>query len=280
MAKKKLIKNDAQSELVMYFLEDLPGNEALASPPPSPKFLQSILRHGVIMPLIATTYRSKLYLIDGRRRLKAARIARDRTIEDPTWAENLGIRNGDTSHLNEVAVRLYKGISPDNRNVWSHVLNEDRSDNPLGAYYYLSELRESKNWEEITAFVNGKSATAAKILSLDNLVDQQTIFEAYENGKVAASTMFAMAKLEAQRQNHLLDILKEKEKLTGQDIKEVKTARTAQALASIPYPKEPVNTADYIVFAKGDVFGPFADFPEALTESHNHAGSAVYKKVG
>ena len=238
---------------------ELPPNEELLGPEPDRELLQSIDTIGIIYPLVATLYRKKFHLIDGRRRIKAAR--------------ELGIET--------LTCMLFQGVSPVDRAVWSIVLNEKRSINSVTEYLYYKRLMEEDNWEEITKLNGLNKSHFKKVMSLENLKHPEFV-EAFQEGTVAESTLFDIAKLGKKRQDYLLEVLNDKGKVAASDVKQAKTARANAVLASkpeMPNMPEAIEIDNRPIFMVLDsIDGLPREYHEAL-QSKLESGGKLYRLV-
>lgn len=282
----KLIRVNAEFEFLSMAIETLPPNDQLIAPKPDIDRVKSIIQHGVIMPIICTLYRNKVHVIDGRRRIMAVREAFHRVEEDPEFLEEFSHDNLD--HIKFITVKMYKKIAPNNQAVWSIILNEQRSDNPLSFYKYIKQLQDSNHWEALAKLLRTNKSTVDKHLKLDKLIDQEKIFTAYEEGKIATSSMFDMAVLNPQQQRFLIDVLEKEGKITGTDIKQSKSARTAKELSNLPFDDLPTITNKKVkeVYLVLDINGniekcqTYAEASTANLAIASKERDGIWKKVG
>lgn len=249
-------------------LADLPANEDILGPEPDREFLMTVQNYGIIYPIILTVYEGQTYLIDGGRRIKAARYF----------------------EYNTITAQIYSEVSPFDQAAWSVLLNQQRSVNPIMEYHYLSQLRE-EDWPKFIEATRINKAHIKKIMSLDNLDPdvRSTFFEGYSDGKIAEGTLFDVAKQSQPRQVYLKTVMDAKGNLTGTDVREAKQAGTQAILAAnehlfdeVEQPTD-VTTTEYMFVAiqkMGDhaISGPFYDFHSA----HEWAlanGAKLYRLV-
>lgn len=251
-------------------LDKLPPNDIIVGPEPDTEFIETINDYGVIYPVIMSDWHDTLHLIDGGRRIKACRIL-----------EEEGAKIGNLS------VRIYEDINPFDQATWSVILNSQRSINPIAEYLYLSNLRDTEDWDKFIAATRMNPAHAKKIMSLDSLYENSPFLEAYSDGKIAMGTLFEIAKLGEPRQKYLETILVEKDKVTARDVRESKKASTEAVLATLDFEDmpEPEETYPpyYIIFnpkectSADTIFKDYYEAHEKAVKMNN--GSKVYQLV-
>lgn len=251
MAKQKFQVGEHTYTIEKYKLDDLLPNEFILGPDPDKNMLATIRDYGIIYPIVLTNYEGKLVLIDGGRRIKAARI-----LEIP-----------------EIVAQVFENVPPFDRAAWSLILNQQRSLNPIAEYHYLSQLRE----EDVPRFlqvVRADHAHITKVMTLDNIQPElrQDFIKQHEDGKIAEGTLFHIAKLSEPRQAYLKTVLDEKGKLTSKDVKQAKRASTQAVLAANEQAfesvdvEQPTEKHEYIftLFSnEHGIEGAWFDFQEA-----------------
>jgi ParB-like chromosome segregation protein Spo0J len=190
----------------------LPDNNKLEGPEPDEELIKSIKEFGVIYPIIIAEKEGGFEVIDGRRRIKAARALEHKTIKT----------------IN------YSGLSPEDEAAWALILNDQRSDNVITEFKYYSKLAESKDWDELRKEYGFNKNHVQKIMSLGKIKELELLTDAYEQGLVAETTLFEIAKLGEERQEYIVDILDNKGKITLSDVREAKQIKQKEAFASLP----------------------------------------------
>lgn len=209
------MNKDINSEgiLVDVPLADLPANEELEGPEPNDELIKSINEFGVIYPIIiSVNEEEKETLIDGRRRIKAARILEHETIP----------------------VIYYYGLNETDEATWALILNDQRSDNVITEYKYYTKLVENNDWDSLRKDYGFNKNHVQKIMSLGKIVELETLTTAYQQGLVAETTLFEIAKLGEERQQYVMNILENKGKLALSDVREAKRIKQKEAIASLP----------------------------------------------
>ena len=200
------------NEIETVELTALPENKLLEGPEPTDELMATIEKYGIIYPVILSKQRKKYHIVDGRRRIKAARKLGWETIQ----------------------AIVYTNVSVEDKAAWALILNEQRSSNVITEYRYYAELIAEDNWEEVRKQCGLNQQHVQKILSLSNINQLDELIPAYEQGKVAESTLFEIAKLGDERQEYVVGVLEAKGKLSLSDVKEAKKVSKLQAIASMP----------------------------------------------
>lgn len=260
----------------------------LTSPEPTPALVDSILKNGILEPIIIGRYRTKKHLISGKRRIKAAYKAMELLLEDTKLAQAIGVKS--TGYLEMIPAIVYTGINPNDRAAWSIIVNEHRSENPLDAYDNYRYLTDNDKWTDIKDLINMNPSRFKKLQSLDNLKkNRATVFGAVERKEMAVGTMYQLAKLGPQRQTFCLALLKANKKLTSGDIKTAKEARASAVLSQGDMPNMDIAAFDETQ-NEGDgfiVIGFAPDTPPAFRKTFAEAhqdflddpGSKVYRLI-
>ncbi|MGC9384733.1 MAG: ParB/RepB/Spo0J family partition protein [Kosmotogaceae bacterium] len=241
----------------------LPENDRLEGPEPDEELIKSIKEFGVIYPIIITEKKGGFEVIDGRRRIKAVRILEHKTIKT----------------IN------YSGLSPEDEATWALILNDQRSDNVITEFKYYSKLAESKDWNELRKEYGFNKNHVQKIMSLGKIKELDILTKAYEQGNVAETTLFEVAKLGEERQEYVMDILENKGKLALSDVREAKKIKQKEAMASLPDltpQKSEISTqVEVFSFAVGKPESNeaklFSDIQEAYAERDKVSGSRLFK---
>lgn len=203
---------------------------------PSESFIQSVLRWGGVFEAIDVRKDGKKYrVIEGRRRLRAMLILRERAQADETikldWT---------------IPAKVIKGLK-DEASVDAYALmkNRQRSDNLIfeaGAVQRLyARGATEKDVYELTGLLPQEQERRVTILKAI-----KPLRKAFDEGRLTIAQLEAAAKMTPDVQQKLADRLKDKVKeakgveakakvkITGQDIREVKTVRDTTAAAAMP----------------------------------------------
>ena len=246
-------------------LSNLPSDEELEGPLPDKEFLDSVNNFGVIYPVILCNTDDEIVVIDGRRRIKAARRLQHETIP---------------------AIEYY-GLDPTDRSAWAIILNEQRSDNIISEYLYYSQLVKEGDWDEIRKDYGFNKAHVDKVLTLGNIKRLDLFKKAYETGNVSKSTLYSVAKLSEKRQKEAAELLIVNGKLTGKDIKDVKQTQLKEAVSTMPSfdiavpVGEPLPAGELFAVISGsaNMALVFDDALKAIEEKNSMPGSKLYKLV-
>lgn len=279
------MSNMLKYEFMEIPLDQLPPDEELSVLQPDNGLIMSVLQKGVIEPVIYTKYRNKLTLRAGNRRIKALRAANQLVQENPDILKEHDLPNAN--HLATITAKVYTGIGENDGASIALITNEQRSDNPIDAFNNIKHLQDAQAWDKIQGQVRMNPQKFKRLMTLDKLVERETIFKAVGESKVAAGTMFALAKLSPERQSIVMDIFKDTGKITSKDIKTARQATAEQVLRTFPQdelkvPKNEDKWANkFIVIIKTTINGPFETYGDAkgLTLSE---GGEIYRlqKVG
>lgn len=245
-----------------------------------PDYAESIYLIGLINPISLSYEDGKYTVIAGHRRLASAIKAYDMCVEaeEPLANErrDLSVITAKVWHAPYDSVKHYGLIE-----------NEHRSPNLIHAFLLIKKLEKEKRWAEVNTVLKLNKATENKIRTLSNLKSPDHFIRAFQGGQVTANTLFAIAKLDGQRQKFLLNVLKTKNKLTGRDIREVKTEIAHNviqgAMAKMDFDRAStvaVSTEErlYALLINDKLEGPFT-LVEALPKKTNGAVLYMLQKV-
>jgi hypothetical protein len=272
--------------------EDLVGR----SPTEVMQTVRDILTVGtVIYDIILTRWRKKEHLMDGAKRILACQkileIGKDGITE--ILGSNHELSPSDFRYLPS---KVFIDLHPQDTKAWSIILNEQRSDNEIMAWMRMKELEEAGKWEEVAELYNFNKSRFKKLAKLNNLVTPSSVIKAYHEGKMALSTVFALAGLGAKHQGYCMKVLADKSKLTGSDIKAARSARATAILAeapkidmSLPEPKEihKINGHDQYIIIQPEgessdelfaILGPIDGYHEA-NQQHLECGGILYRII-
>lgn len=180
------------------------------STPPSPKMIESIREFGVLEPIVMRREGTKLKLINGRRRILAARAA----------------------EVKRVPVRIFSKNWEDDR-IMALLLNEQRANNPVAELNAVEELLDQGYEESDICLETGLKHNRIKsLLRLRNLIPP--IREAFESGRIKFTVADNVSKLPNLQQRKLLRTLEEGDKLTMRNVSDVKRVRRYEAVSRLP----------------------------------------------
>jgi ParB/RepB/Spo0J family partition protein len=203
-------------------LETLRVSDVIA---PAPAFVESVRRFGIITPIVVfDDGRSgggagggaggcvdvrRLRVVDGRRRVAAARLAGLARVPAMVYATN--------------------GVMPD---VITMVLNEQRRDNPVADFHAIQRLQQRGATEqqisEATGMPLGRIRRRMKLAAL-----RPELFEAMEQNGLPVSVAETAAALSTAQQQSLVVALRASGKVTQTDVQAAKVARRAKATESL-----------------------------------------------
>lgn len=270
---------DYQYEEIQRSLDSLPA-DAYIHGVPDKEFVNSILAVGVIYPIIMTVYQGQEYLIDGGRRIKGSRMAKQIGLD----------KEQDVSHLDPITVKMFQEVSPHDRDAWSLILNWQRSDNPINAWKRIHSLQHEGNWKAIQKEIDANPAYVKRIMTLDKLADPMLWVGAFESGKVSETTLFGIAKLPVERQKYIEDVLAAKKKVSAKDLNASRTVAATQAMSAIAFNMPVVGQAgqlptngsrQFFVVVRDDDLSHsdiITDFHQAI-QIRNEMGGNLYKLI-
>lgn len=181
---------------------------------PGSDLIASVKRVGILVPVIVQQVGSRpgatYVVVDGRRRLKAAKEA----------------------GLDVVPARILSG-DVENPEAFTLQANMTRRANPVSEYVAIRDLlAKGYSEKEIVKTLGIKSAVLAQRLLLGNLVP--TFYDLLETGRIAVSVGEAAAKLPVSVQEKLLDLFAaNNDRLTLKDVQEAKRVRREESTASL-----------------------------------------------
>lgn len=181
----------------------------------SPDYMHSIYMVGVLHPiLVAIDEDEKTHLIAGNRRIASQIAAYDKAAADGTLEER--------PYLKEIPARVFRNIDPSDRATWSLIENQERGDNIILTWQYLKQLQTAGKWDEAQEVLKVNKKVWDRFEKLDH-ADPELI-EAFNEGKIAESSLMQAASLSDPKQKYLLDTLQKKGKVTGSDVRDAKVA--------------------------------------------------------
>lgn len=171
---------------------------------PDKQFLDSVDRHGVLVPLVVEQNGLNYRIVDGWKRLTAARA--------------MG--------LTQVPVVLVDAGDEVNADVASLAANNLRSSNMAAEYRALARLMEEHgDLKKIAAASGVKYQTLYRLWKLRKL--DPRLLQALEDGQISAWTAEEAATHPPDAQERLLAIIEEKGKATTKDVVDIRRRRVA-----------------------------------------------------
>lgn len=243
--------------LIQIPVEDLNGEELVGRNEREVKMLaKNLMAVGTVLyPIQVQSYRNSYKVIDGTKRVLACQ-----------WIlENVEDESVKDKFRTIEAIQRDK-MKPEERAALSIIGNEFRSDNPISAYLHMRDMKKKGKWEELQKLYKLNKSRFKRLATLENLEDQDLWFEAFEEGQVAMGTIFSVAKLSDARQKLCEDKLQAEEKLTGGDVRDIRSTAAEKVLSGLDLsssvPK--IENSTMFVYVNGDnVSKLYKDFTEA-----------------
>jgi ParB/RepB/Spo0J family partition protein len=199
-------------------LEKLEETESLDFVETTKEFRDSILTYGIINPitLVKDDARGIYAIAAGRRRMKAALELHMTTV--PVRVFNMGEVNADAITLIE---------------------NSQRAENIIAEYKSIQRIMgrarvegETPTFQLIHRLTGMNPGTIKKRLELAKL--HQTLFSAFEQGKISPSVAERICKLDLDTQETLIPVLQKNKKITAHDVKTARSVVSAESFADLP----------------------------------------------
>lgn len=259
------------------------GDEQLTGRIPEKEFMLQLLAVGaVITPIICTSYKGTVYLMDGRRRVVNSQAILG--LSEQEFAE-LEPDNGVTQKdFSKITAKVFDSIPPDDQKAWSLILNEQRKDNAIHAWITMRELQKAGKWDEISTMHRLNKQRFKSFAQLNNLDNPELWITAYQDGKVAEGTLWAIAKL-GGRQQYVENVLKAKDKVVMEDVKEAKTAEVAKVLSTRPFDMDVPEVAvakpnhELFIILEGETVIEIGDFHTLFQNLSTHSNGKLYRLV-
>lgn len=178
---------------------------------PSRELVVSVQRFGVITPIVVFDDGTRLRVADGRRRIAAAKQA----------------------GFGSITATVYKADSfiPD---LVTMVLNEQRRENPVADFNAIQRLQRrgatERDISEMTGMSISRIRRRMKLAAL-----HPDLFESLGRGELTVTVAEVCATLSTTRQVGLLERLRENGKVTMSDVREIRTARKMDVVASMAF---------------------------------------------
>ena len=206
----------------MVTLDVLPDSEGLAGPDPDKALVDDVWDRGVRMPIIldwdGQDVASIKSVVDGRRRLKAARLCHARALKEG--------REDRAEMYNIIDVKYAPGAPLDYLLTESLALNYHRSSNPVSEAEAIKDLLDAQpgmTAAELAAHLHMKPNVVEARLAL--LALTPPLWNAFTAGQIAPGVAKQAASLSVAYQRKLETVLEDKGKVQGKDVRHVKERR-------------------------------------------------------
>ena len=218
---------------VQYDVFDFPP-ESLVGRGIERSFLGDLLAVGTILvPVLTTLYEDSHYLVDGIKRVLHCQYICKMTDADVL---PYGVGYDHIAAFQPIWAKMYYDISPNDQAAWSIISNMQRDANPLHTWFDMEQLQRAGKWEEASELYRFNKQVIKSVMVLGNLVEPDFWFEKYQNGMISEGNLFGLAKMGIPHQRAAKDwvINNPKKKFTVNNLKELRSARNAAALLSMP----------------------------------------------
>jgi len=191
-------------------LSKLPSDEELGPVEPDANFCRSVEEIGVYNPICLKRAKHGYRVVEGKRRVMAARLAGQKMIPARIFPE-------DWADADVVQITLH----------------ENRKPNPISEL----EAFEAATGRGLTVndikYKTGMTQQKVRVLTqLQNLIPE--LRAAMSDGRLKPSVAYLVAKMPKSDQRKLLPVLRQEGRLKVKDVKEVQVARRDAALAELP----------------------------------------------
>lgn len=193
--------------------ETVPATWLVGEAKPSAGLVESVKRFGILSPLLVRRSRKNsknLIVIDGRRRLGAV--------------SQVGIE--------EIPVRIISGRETILDPILVLQTNNQRSSNPVSELQAIEKLvdegAEDRDLTQATGLTKQQVTARLRLRAL-----HPALREAWEAGKMGLKGAEAAARLDPQKQEKLLEIFDENDKITTEDVYEVRKVGVSVAVDSL-----------------------------------------------
>lgn len=190
-------------------IDCLPSNEALGPVDPDAEFCRSIVEFGVLNPICLRRQKKGYEVVEGKRRIKAARKCGMRTVPCRVFPQ--GWADADIIQI---------------------ALHENRKPNLLSELEAFESALESQSVEDIKRRAGLRQSKIRVLTQLQNLIPE--LRKALGEGKLKPSAAAIACKMPKTYQKKLLSPLKHNGKIKVKDIQEVQLARRNSTVAELP----------------------------------------------
>lgn len=179
--------------------------------PPSSSLVGSVRRNGVVQPIVLAESPDengeiRLRLIDGNRRVKAAR----------------------SSKLSSIPAIVLTDIEPETISQLTLILNGFRAGNYLSEFWAIKQLEKQQLGEKEILSISGLSKSMVK--KRTDLADlNRELFVALRNGKIYQTHAAAIARLPKESQSSLASLYRQKGRVGQTDIDQFKPPKKARS---------------------------------------------------
>jgi hypothetical protein len=242
-----------------------------------PEYVDSIYEVGIIHPIVLGEYRKKVFVIAGNRRIASFIAAYERASADGSLAKRCW--------LDAMPVRIWKGISPEDRATLSLIENEERGDNIILSYITIQQLKEAGKWDEVQEILKLNKGREDHFNRLSKI--HPDFLQAFVEGKIAQGNLFSISSISPTRQDILLETLSANGKIVAPDIKAAKSAQVTAAVRRMaPLPEMPETPESlpkvetYFIVLRPEIIQDslYTNITEALAESRA-SGDKVFRLI-
>jgi len=248
---------DAERRLDLeYPVENLPTNSLLPGPAPSAAFVKDIKLRGVRSPIVLRDQGNRIEVLEGRRRIKAARLAKQTVIP----------------------AIIFTGMTDIDAHGWIVASNALRSNNDatdLGAIQKL--IAAGYDDDDIRLATGAPKLTVDKVRRLAELTPG--LLKAFNQGKITSSVAYSLVKLGKARQVAAETILADKGRVSTVDVEGLRVARATEQARSQSLPNMDVPVLSevgtmrtlYCVYDDGlQLAKVFSSLTEAMGTCNGH----------
>lgn len=231
--------------------------------PPSPEFVESVRRFGIIQPprLCRQTGSTDRYqVVDGRRRVLAAK---------QIGLEQIAVVVSDMSYADA------------QRRVLTLEAQQKHNDNPVAEYEAIRTLiGEGYTKDDIQRTLGISGEKLSRLLSFSTIPED--VLQAVQDQKVSVSTAVSMSKLSRPFIEKAADKFRESGTLTGNDVVEIKQARRSDAMQSVIEEMEASQESEQLSLANRIIAlkKPETETMPGYDEGWNDAVIAIWNILG
>jgi ParB/RepB/Spo0J family partition protein len=200
-------------EIYTMGIDAFPPDCELPGPNPTPKLINSLRENGQRRPVEITIFEQKVVVLNGTRRIKAARKL--------NWQD--------------VEVDYIPDLTAEEIRQWIVSANNDQTDNPIRDMQTVLEyVKLGATPQQTAKKLNLTVSEVKRLIDLGGL--PEPILKGIETGKVAMGVAKQIVHLGPNRQQELVPVLQQAGKLTGADVRTVRQVSVAQTVASLDLP--------------------------------------------
>lgn len=218
--------NQIEKTFRIVYVDNLPADHELKSPPPGGPFVKDVLENGIIQP-IGLNYVSEeetYEVVYGRRRIKAARLAVAKAKKDKK------------EMVSAIPAMVAIDLTEEEKALWAMLENAHGSDNPLSDVRAIRQLLiAGMDYTEIAKAIHKpKSYVINTDQKYGNL--NKRFITGLEEGRIAPGIAARISKQTPGVQEKLVEKLADNGKLTGPMIEEVRVEQQEEILGTIELP--------------------------------------------